>query len=478
MPALFTPMREISASARLSTWWNARITLVVLWLGVCLALGGNLLVAHPWRDDGVSGGDFQSFYNAGLAVWNNQDPYSFSLEVYRKMLENNSRPETVFQYPPPFAVAITPLTILPYHIALLVWTGLELASFVLMIGLLVRAHLSRSWLQWTALLVIICSLTAMFRNEIKNGQINIILTCFVAGSYFAHTRKRPMLAGVLLALATIVKPYFGLLFLFFLWKRSYRPIISAALTGVVCFVGSLFVLGLQPHLEWFTLARSISQVPYAAARHLVSVQAFTLRFIASFHPYAPWSQQPTWIATAAGIALDIGSGILVLRVVRRAALSEERVALEFALFVSWMLLIFPVLEDVQVISICSSLTLLTIVAWKRYQKGQVGTRTLLLVGVCFLYFINPLLPRWQWAGYIEPITGVLVWETGAYLPGLFLVFGMLCYLLWKSGESQIVSARLQQARSSLIPSVPSARETVPNLMIGLDAEHYQSRSGS
>ncbi len=29
-----------------------------------------------------------------------------------------------------------------------------------------------------------------------------------------------------------------------------------------------------------------------------------------------------------------------------------------------------------------------------------------------------------------------------------------------------------------MPSIPSAREAVPNLMIGRDAEHYQSRSGS
>jgi hypothetical protein len=84
------------------------------------------------------------------------------------------------------------------------------------------------------------------------------------------------------------------------------------------------------------------------------------------------------------------------------------------------------------------LTLLTAAALGLHAKGQIGNGGLALVGVAFLYFMDPLLPRLQWANDAQPITGWLVPETGAYLLGLAFLFGLLCALLATRSRARLL----------------------------------------
>jgi flagellar biosynthesis protein FliP len=70
-----TPVEQ-AAPGRIASWWNTRVTLVLLWLGAALVLAGVLLIYfHPWGSVAGAGGDFQPFYRAAQAIRQGHDPY-------------------------------------------------------------------------------------------------------------------------------------------------------------------------------------------------------------------------------------------------------------------------------------------------------------------------------------------------------------------------------------------------------------------
>lgn len=431
---------ERAPAGRLLAVWNAKITLLLLWLAAGLTLAGILLLEHPWAQNGAAATDFHIFYQAAATIRAGKDPFAGTLAGYQRVFQENVRLSSYYVYPPPFALALVPLTLVPFQAALALWTALSLICFVLTIVLLVKLNPPRHWLHWTAILIICCALIGIFRDEIKIGQVDILLTFFAASSFFAYTRKRPVLAGVLLALACVVKPFFGVLLFYYVWKRAYRAAISCLLTGLACFGLSFAILGWQVNLEWLQVARDLSQPPYTTTRVEISLQSFLLRLIASFHPSAPSNTLATWPATLGAVVLAVVICALALRLVRRQPAQAERHALEFALWVVGMLLAFPIIEDIHVMALVISLVLLATSVLALRARGQAGRSLLLLTGATFLYFMNPLLPRWQWADAVEPVTTRLAIQMGAYLLGLLLVFGVICALRWSRQQPAQQSA--------------------------------------
>lgn len=426
---------EQAPGGRLLALWNSRITLLLLWLAAALTLGSILLLEHPWAQNGVAATDFHIFYQAAATIHAGKDPFAETLAGYQRVFQENVRLSSYYVYPPPFALALVPLTLVPFQAALALWTALSIVCFVLTIVLLVKLNPPRNWLHWTAIFIICCALIGLFRDEIKIGQVDILLTFFAASSFFAYARNRPVLAGVLLALACVVKPFFGVLLFYYVWKRAYRAAISCLLTGLACFGLSLAFLGWQINLEWLQVARDLSQPPYTAARVEISFQSFLLRLIASFHPAPPWNTLATWPATLGAVVLAAVVCALTLRLVHRRPAQAERLNLEVALWVVGMLLAFPIIEDIHVTALVISLVLLATSVLTLRTSRQAGRGLILLTGVTFLYFMNPLLPRWQWADAVEPVTTRLAIQMGAYLLGLLLVFGVICALLWSRQQS-------------------------------------------
>src|SRR5713226_643568 len=165
-----------------------RIVDCVLW---CVALAipiGFYLYFVRWHSDAALA-DFKIFYQAALDVRHGSDPFQPALSALR-VISTNPVAATggYFLYPVPFILFFLPLTFLPLEVAALLWTSLSIVSLVLTVWLLVQLCGKQKWRSLTPVLVIGYSLIGIVHNELKLGQVDLIITFLVVGNYFAYTR--------------------------------------------------------------------------------------------------------------------------------------------------------------------------------------------------------------------------------------------------------------------------------------------------
>ncbi|MEO7192904.1 MAG: glycosyltransferase family 87 protein [Vicinamibacterales bacterium] len=161
-----------------------------------------------------------------------------------------------FKYWPAFALAMSPFGFLPDRTAKFVWFTLSIFLLGIFIRKSVRSlpdrRLSEGWLIGWILLV-----TAKFIvKELVNGQTNVLVGLLVLLAALAMDRARPRLAGVLIALATFIKPYALLLVPWLLVTGGSAALVTATVglaTGLLFpavlygWTGNLAQLG-----AWYT----------------------------------------------------------------------------------------------------------------------------------------------------------------------------------------------------------------------------------
>jgi hypothetical protein len=79
------------------------------------------------------------------------------------------------------------------------------------------------------------------------GQFYVLLVALLIGACWAQQRNRHSLAGVLVALATAIKLFPFIFFVYFARKRQWRALFSAAIAGVACVAVSVSVFGWEVH---------------------------------------------------------------------------------------------------------------------------------------------------------------------------------------------------------------------------------------
>jgi len=170
------------------------------------------------------GVDFRGYYAAARVILAGGDPYDYRqvapvlLEITGKMGNNP------YYYPPWFALALTPLALLPYQLARAVWLLLNLA---MMIAALVmtpavldwQVRGRRRWLAWLSAIYLFIWLSLRFE------QTGTMLFFFLVLALWAARNGRDLLAGISLALL-LTKPnvtwlVFALLMLVF-YQRQRR----------------------------------------------------------------------------------------------------------------------------------------------------------------------------------------------------------------------------------------------------------------
>ena len=200
-------------------------------------------------------GDFRYFYVAGKCWLNQQNPYD--LEIYSSTFNQlGLRPPTVDGYPDPFAY---PPQFAPFCLlaALFNWPTatilFKLSNFLcagilalLVMRLATNPEKSRpaSIMPATRWLLPCLVLGMPYVSLVIGiGQTTLILGTFLVGFWYFGRRNKPILAGLLLGLATF-KPQFIILpaFYFFLDKQ-WRILAIAAITSTLLASYSLIVIG-------------------------------------------------------------------------------------------------------------------------------------------------------------------------------------------------------------------------------------------
>lgn len=155
--------------------------------------------------------DFHAYYLAARLVADGHSPYDIAALAEIARREGLSFViGTGYSYPLPFALAMLPLTLLPFTAAVLVFNGLSLVAF----GAAVAA-----WLRWTfrtapatagrqAALAVLAGAYPPVYGSIANGQANLLVVALLAvGVMFVLGAGdvRRLAGGVAIGLAAIVK---------------------------------------------------------------------------------------------------------------------------------------------------------------------------------------------------------------------------------------------------------------------------------
>src|SRR4029450_12489997 len=137
-----------------------------------------------------------------------------------------------FKYLPAFAIFAAPVALVPLPAAKAAWFAV---SAVLMMALLWLSLRAMPDLRRPAPLLLVLTFLAMakfYAHELVLGQVNLLFGAIAALAIVCMRQGRDAAAGLLLALAVIVKPY-AAIFVPWLATRKNRAAFGAMAAGLV-----------------------------------------------------------------------------------------------------------------------------------------------------------------------------------------------------------------------------------------------------
>src|SRR5688500_14611751 len=137
-----------------------------------------------------------------------------------------------FKYLPAFALLVSPLAAVPLPIAKAGWFG---GSAVLLVVLALLSLLALAALRTTPVWLIVLAFLALpkfYAHELVLGQVNLLFGVLVVLAIVWMRSGREVPAGLLLALAVVVKPY-AVIFAPWLVTRPKRAAFAAMCAGLL-----------------------------------------------------------------------------------------------------------------------------------------------------------------------------------------------------------------------------------------------------
>jgi glycosyl transferase family 87 len=180
------------------------------WLLVALYLAG-LAVSASMR----SQSDFIIYRNAGIHALHRMPIYDF-------------HDPSPFQYAPAYAVAFIPFARLPLRPAQLLWflVSVAVALPALIVGTGRLLFGSRFELRGEVIIVPLLLCVPFIESNFDHGQINLLLTAMIVWGMSCGTESKTMASGVLMAAASLAKPYAAPAMLYLLCAQRLRFMIS------------------------------------------------------------------------------------------------------------------------------------------------------------------------------------------------------------------------------------------------------------
>lgn len=230
---------------------------------VCIAAGvyGWAVFLTTFHHDGsigphynAPGTDWMVFYAAARAFFDGNLPLIF--DGHRFTAHQNQMfapwlsatlPFHPWLYPPHFLLLALPFGLLPFSSSYALFMGLSGAGLVATIWLYAPRD-NRRWVQIGSLLLCpACSITVIA------GQ-NAFLTAALLVGGFGVLSRRPLLAGVLLGVATFKPTLWLMVPVALIAARQWRALAGAAATAGVLALASLAVFGVEMWRQWLEMA--------------------------------------------------------------------------------------------------------------------------------------------------------------------------------------------------------------------------------
>jgi alpha-1,2-mannosyltransferase len=307
---------------------------------------------------------------------------------------------------PVVAYLFVPLGLLPPRISALIFTVTGLALTIAAWFMLVRlAKLARRE-QW--ILALLFLVNGPLLNGLKFGNLSYFVIAALAGGLLLVRSGRSGAAGLLLGLATVIKPPLLLFGLFFLLRRDVRGTLSFALSGAITAILSLVLFGWSDNWHWFQSCIVQYSQQWMGTFSVQSVSGFILRLDGTAK-IADWTlSTPSFVESV--LAKFMTASMFIIAAVawfRRSAVVGEAVDPSHRL-------------DKQYLLVTCLCLVSSPLAWSHYYAW-------LLVPTAFFLAdnaSNTLVPQARWVGWVAialvmPLNG---WPMEIHNPFLMTIY--------------------------------------------------------
>lgn len=193
--------------------------------------------------------------------------------------------------PPFFTLISFPMAYLSYPDALLLWTFLSILAGYLSILLIQQKLEPRSIHSLQTCLLLLIGFSSFFPSfaALQFGQVSLLLLPLLVLAWRAAHDKNAIKAAVFLGLATSLKPFIGLFFLYFLIRKEWRALSMFTLTILICGLIAAAFFGIDTYYSYYEVCK---QIAWAASSWNVSIYGFLLRLIGGSEANTPWVPIP------------------------------------------------------------------------------------------------------------------------------------------------------------------------------------------
>jgi uncharacterized membrane protein len=237
-----------------------------------------------------------------------------------------------FKYLPAFAVLAIPFSATTLESAKAIWFVTSVALLAALVLLSLRILPEQRRPTWILVAVTLVVMLKFYGHELVLGQMNALFAVIVAAAVLGLRRGNEWIAGALIALAIVVKPY-AIIFLPWLVLRGRRVSIGAATAGTILAIAiPAVVYGVQGdielHRKWWETVSS-STAPNLTNSDNVSIAAM-------------WAK---WIG-AGGLAttLTAVTSLLILTLTLLVCLNRSTVTFPEGLEAALLLTVIPLLS--------------------------------------------------------------------------------------------------------------------------------------
>jgi hypothetical protein len=394
------------------------------------ALIGILLAFYAWRfllpllgPQAPRADDFQDYLFAAQQIASGGDPYA---NFIRNHVPWDWSLSSGYLYPPAFAVTLIPFTWVSNDLAVRIWLFLIQAA-VLASVLVIYQMIGRP--RRAELLAVVAVLTTFFplANSVLAGTMNSLLLLLLTGAWACWQRRRDTASGVMIGAAAIFKLFPAALFPYLIWRRHWKLLGAAVLTGLGGLALGLAVTGLDHNIYFFR-----DMLPHLAAgtgyRENQSLAGVAARLC------DPNTANVGGSAGWCGRLIDWPAILVLLAIVLRITSRASRSGLEFAPALTALPLISTVTWSFPLVILILPIVLLV----RQALTGMMSRRqirALLVAWVCFsaapaLHYLLVVYPLPHWTGLLDLVPQGITRLLGeAYFIGTVIVFASVCVAL-------------------------------------------------
>lgn len=198
---------------------------------------------------GTEGRDYASYHYAAQVAARGGDPYEMSALGERAREDGTRRWVHPFLYPPPFLLVATPFSWFSLQGGFSAWFLLNELCLLIAAVALARWLGERSQ-HAVAVVAAIVALTYGVAYGFELGQANLVVLALIAVAVW-RVDERPVLAGVLVGAAGMLKMSPALLLLLWGFERRWSAVAGAVGMALVLLAMSLLLVPVDAHVHFF-----------------------------------------------------------------------------------------------------------------------------------------------------------------------------------------------------------------------------------